>query len=133
MKITVQQYAKTLLELTDRKTEQAVSDVVKKFAEVLKKDGQIKNAGKIMEKFSEIYNAKHGIVEANVISSRELSRDKIQQVENFIKEKYSAKEVIVKNIVDEKIKGGIIIKVGDEVLDGSVGGQLKRLRKNLVS
>jgi len=133
MKITVQQYAKTLLELTDRKTEQAVSDVVKKFAEVLKKDGQIKNAGKIMEKFSEIYNAKHGIVEANVISSRELSRDKIQQVENFIKEKYSAKEVIVKNIVDEKIKGGIIIKVGDEVLDGSIGGQLKRLRKNLVS
>lgn len=133
MKITVQQYAKTLLELTDGKTEQAVSDVVKKFAEVLKKDGQIKNAGKIMEKFSEIYNAKHGIVEANVISSRELSRDKIQQVENFIKEKYSAKEVIVKNIVDEKIKGGIIIKVGDEVLDGSVGGQLKRLRKNLVS
>lgn len=131
MKITVQQYAKTLLELTDRKTEQAVSDVVKKFAEVLKKDGQIKNAGKIMEKFSEIYNAKHGIVEANVISSRELSRDKIQQVENFIKEKYSAKEVIVKNIVDEKIKGGIIIKVGDEVLDGSVSGQLKKLKKSL--
>jgi len=132
MKITAQQYAKTLLELTDGKTEQAVSDVVKKFAEVLKKDGQIKNAGKIMEKFSEIYNAKHGIVKANVISSRELSRDKIQQVENFIKEKYSAEEVIVKNIVDEKIKGGIIIKVGDEVLDGSVGGQLKRLKKELV-
>lgn len=133
MKITAQQYAKTLLELTDGKTEQAVSGVVKKFVEILKKDGQIKNAGKIMEKFSEIYNAKHGIVEANVISSRELSRDKIQQVENFIKEKYSAKEVIVKNIVDEKIKGGIIIKVGDEVLDASINGQLKRLEKQLAN
>ena len=133
MKVSAAQYAKTLLEITENKTEKEISPIILRFAEVLKKDGQIKNAGKIMEKFSEIYNAKHGIVEANVISSRELSRDKIQQVENFIKEKYSAKEVIVKNIVDEKIKGGIIIKVGDEVLDGSVGGQLKRLRKNLVS
>ena len=133
MKITAQQYAKTLLELTDGKTEQAVSDVVKKFVEVLKKDGQIKNAGKIMEKFSEIYNAKHGIVEANVISSRELSRDKIDQVENFVKEKYSAREVIAKNIIDEKIKGGIIIKVGDEVLDASINGQLKRLEKQLAN
>jgi len=133
MKITAQQYAKTLLELTDGKTEQAVSDVVKKFAEVLKKDGQIKNAGKIMEKFSEIYNAKHGIVEAEVATRKTLERQNVDRIEKFIKEKYSAKEVIVKNIVDEKIKGGIIIKVGDEVLDGSVGGQLKRLRKNLVS
>ncbi len=132
MKVTAQQYAKTLLELTDGKTEQTVSDVVKKFAEVLKKDGQIKNAGKIIEKFSEVYNAKHEIVEADVTSSRELSRDKINQIENFVKDKYSAKEVIVKNIIDEKIKGGIIIKVGDEVLDGSVSAQLKRLEKELV-
>lgn len=132
MKITAQQYAKTLLELTDGKTEQTVSDVVKKFAEVLKKDGQIKNAGKIIEKFSEVYNAKHEIVEADVTSSRELSRDKINQIENFVKDKYSAKEVIVKKIIDEKIKGGIIIKVGDEVLDSSIKSQLNRLKRELV-
>ena len=131
MKASIQQYAKTLLELTDGKTEQAVSDVVKKFAEVLKKDGQIKNAGKIIEKFSEVYNAKHGIVEAEVVTRQTPERQNVDRIEKFIKEKYAAKEVMIKNIIDENIKGGIIIKVGDEVLDGSVIGQLKKLEKSL--
>ena len=132
MKISTQQYAKTLLELTENKTEKEISGIVLRFAEVLQKDGQIKNTAKIIEKFSEVFNAKHGIVEASVTSSRELSSDKVYQVEKFIKEKYLAKKVIVKNIVDEKIKGGIIIKVGDEVLDGSVSAQLKKLERELV-
>ena len=44
----------------------------------------------------------------------------------------SDKEIITNNIIDKNIKGGIIIKVGDEVLDGSVSAQLKRLEKELV-
>ena len=132
MKISANQYAKTLLELTDGKTNQEVSAVALRFIEILQKGKQMKNAPKIIEKFSEVFNAKHGIVEASVTSSRELSSDKVYQVEKFIKEKYLAKKVIVKNIVDEKIKGGIIIKVGDEVLDGSVSAQLKKLERELV-
>lgn len=131
MKISAQQYAKTLLELTENKTEKEISGVVVRFTEVLKKNKQMKNAAKIIEKFSKLYNTKHGIVEASVTSSRELSSDQVHQVEKFIKEKYSAKEVFIKNIVDEKIKGGIILKVGDEVLDGSIANQLKRLEKSL--
>lgn len=132
MKATVAQYAKTLLDLTDKKSEQEIFDITKKFAEVLKKDSQIRNAKNIIEKFSELYNAKHGIVEASVISSRELSSDQVHQVESFIKEKYDAKEIVIENIVDKNIKGGIVIRVGDEVLDGSASAQLKRLKKELV-
>lgn len=133
MKVTINQYAQALLELTDQKSEQEISDIVKKFAEVLKNEGQLKNAGKIMEKFSELYNAKHGIIEAEVISARELSGEQVHQVEIFVKEKYDGNAVETKNIVDEKVKGGVVIKVGDEVLDGSVSGQLKRLKKSLSS
>lgn len=128
MKITPTQYAQTLLELTEKKSEQEVSDIVKSFAEKLKKDGQIGNAKKIMEKFSELYNIKHGIVEAEVVTSRKLESHQVHQVEGFVKEKYQAKEVVLNNTVDEKIKGGVIIKVGDEVLDGSISRQLRELK-----
>lgn len=133
MKVSIQQYAKTLLEITENKTEKEISNIIARFAEILKKDGQIKNTSKIIEKFSELYNTKHRIVEASVTSSHKLSSDQVHQVEIFIKEKYKAKEVIIKNIIDEKIKGGIIIKIGDEILDGSVASQLKKLKKELIS
>ena len=132
MKVTALQYAKTLLELTENKTEKEISAVVASFADVLKKDGQMKNAGKIMEKFSEIYNTKHGIVEAQVITKEKIADNEIKKVKNYIKEKYQAKEVILHNVIDEKIKGGIIIKVGDEILDASVKQKLNLLKNVLT-
>jgi len=132
MKITTKQYAQTLLDLTENKSEQEVSAIVQKFADQLKKDGQLKNAGKIMEKFSQLYNAAHGIVEAEVVSKSEMGENELRKIEEFIVKKYGGNKVEIRNIVDEKIKGGIVIKVGDEVIDGSVAGKLKKLEKELV-
>jgi F-type H+-transporting ATPase subunit delta len=131
MKATTQQYAKTLLELTENKTEKEISGIVVRFADILKKDGQMKNASKIIEKFSELYNAKNGIVEAQVITKSKIAESEIKKIKDYVKEKYGAKEIIINNVVDKKIKGGIIIKVGDEILDGSVANQLKRFKKEL--
>ena len=132
MKITTKQYAQTLLDLTENKSEQEVLAIVQKFAEILKNDGQLKNAGKIMEKFSELYNAKHGIVEAEVVTRSEMVDGELRKIEEFIKRKYDGNKVEIRNIVDGKIKGGVVIKVGDEVIDGSVSAQLKRLKRELV-
>lgn len=129
MKASIKQYAQTLLDLTDKKSEQEILHIVGKFAEKLKAGGQIRNAGKIIEKFTELYNTKHRIAEVTVVT-REKIKD-MEKVEKFVKEKYEAKEVIIRNIIDENIKGGIVIRVGDEVLDGSVANQLKRLKKIL--
>lgn len=119
--------------MTDGKSEQDVSGVVKNFAAQLKKDGQLKSAGKIMQKFSELYDRAHGIVAAEIQSREELPQDVLQKVEKFVKERYGAKEVELKIAVNEGVRGGIIVKVGDEVLDASVKAQLKRLKKQLAS
>lgn len=131
MKITTQQYAKTLLELTENKTEKEISGVVAHFIDVLKKNKQMKNASKIIEKFSRLYNIEHGIVEATVITRDKIADGEIKKIKNYVKEKYGAREIIINNIIDEKIKGGIIIKVRDEILDGSIANQLKKFKKAL--
>ena len=71
MKVSIKQYAQALFDLTNGKSEQDISIIVKNFADQLKKDGQLKNAGAIMEKFGRLYNETHGIVEA-AVSSREI-------------------------------------------------------------
>ena len=132
MKASVQQYAKTLLEITENKSEKEISGIAVRFIETLNKNGQFKESEKIIEKFSELYNAKHGIVEAEIITRYKIQDTRYKQIEDFLKAKYKAKEVVIKNVVDEKIKGGIIIKIGDEVLDGSIKFQLNRLEKALM-
>lgn len=132
MKVSVKQYSQTLFDLTDGKSEQDVLVIVKKFAEQLKNDGQLKNAERIMEKFGELYNAAHRIVLAEITTKEKLGKEMEEKIEKFVKEKYLAKEVVIENVVDEKIQGGIIIRVGDEVIDGSVANELKKL-KNILN
>jgi F-type H+-transporting ATPase subunit delta len=132
MKITANQYAKTLFEITADKTKQEIDAVVANFLKVLIKNRKIKLSAKIIERFSEIYNKENGIVEAKITTSRKLSSHQVIKLEEFIKEKYKSEKVEINNVVDEKIQGGIIIRVGDEVMDASVSRSLSELKKELA-
>ena len=131
MKVTVAQYAKTLHESVKDKSQKEISGIIAGFVKMLAKNNQIKNSGKIINKFGDIYNKENGIVEAEVVSREVLSNMLCNKIKSFVKEKYQAKTVVLKNIVDEKIKGGIVIKVGDELMDASVSKQLRDLKTKL--
>ena len=126
MKVSAKQYAIALYELLTDKNESEISGVVKKFVDYVKKAGDAKNIQDIMKQFVKIYNENNNIVTAQVITAHELGREQQDKVNKFIASHYGAKKVELENIIDKKIKGGIIVKVDDEVLDGSV---LSRLRK----
>ncbi|HRY82805.1 MAG TPA: ATP synthase F1 subunit delta [Candidatus Moranbacteria bacterium] len=132
MKITATQYAKTLYEMTEKKSQKEIDNVMENFVKVLAKNNQLKFKKNIIAKFEEIYDRENGIVTAQVVSREKLESGMIKKITDFLKSKYKAKEVVVENKIDENIKGGIIIKVGDEVLDGSVINQLNNLKKMLV-
>lgn len=131
MKATATQYAKALYEATNDKSQKEVDGILADFVKVLSKNNQIRLAGNVSKKFGEIYNRENRIVEAEVISWEKLNSQLVDNLNSFIKEKYKAKKVEINNIVSKDIKGGIIIKVGDEVMDGSVGRKLAELKKDL--
>ena len=131
MKLKEAQYAKTLYEVTKDKDQKEIDIVVSGFFKLLVKNGQFNLAKKIIAKFESFWNEKKGIIEVEVITRAEMGKENLVRVEEYIKGKYEAKEVLINNKVDEKINGGIIIKVEDEILDGSVANQLKMLKNNL--
>lgn len=131
MRITANQYAKSLYELTTEKSQQEINAVIANFIKLLQKSRKMKLADKIIAKFSEIYNKENSIIEAEVATARELESSQAHKVESFLKGKYQAKEVVINNKVDSNIKGGIIIKVGDEILDASIERNLLELKKEL--
>jgi F-type H+-transporting ATPase subunit delta len=133
MRITSTQYAKSLYEATEEKSHAEVDVLVSNFVKVLAKNGQMRLTREIMRKFETVSNMKNGIIVAEVKSREKLNSDVVDKLNSCIKEKYLAKEVVIKNIVDEKTQGGVIVKVGDEIMDASVRGQLKKMRNILVS
>lgn len=67
--------------------------------------------------------------EAEVVSALPLTDAEKETVKKDVLAKTGAEKVTFR--VDPSILGGIIIKVGDQVVDGSMAGQLESLRQSL--
>jgi F-type H+-transporting ATPase subunit delta len=132
MRVSAKQYAQTLYDLTDGKAKPEIEKLVADFVRNIYKNKKLKLAEKIIENFGKIYNEKNNIVEAEVVTAEKISALAEKKVKEYIEKKYGAKEVVLKNIIDKNIKGGIIVRVRDEIMDGSVKGKLEELRKILV-
>lgn len=133
MKITSTQYALSLYEVTKDKSFQEVDRIVFNLARILCKRSQLKTAPSIIRKFRDIYNRENKIIEAEIISREKLDDRLSHQIIDYIGKKYGVERVSLNNKIDEKIKGGIIIKVGDEIIDASITRKLKDLKSKLIS
>lgn len=86
----------------------------------------------IARHFETELNTRLGRVEAEVTSSRPLSEGERQAlVAQVIKT--TGKQVSAKYAIDATLLGGAIVRVGSTVYDGSVRGQLQKIRQELVS
>ncbi|MEN8192396.1 MAG: ATP synthase F1 subunit delta [Bacteroidota bacterium] len=85
----------------------------------------------ILRRFKELYNQKVGRVEAQVVSTVNLSNEQKQQLHESLEE-YTKKDVTSIYSTDEALIGGFIVKINDTILDASVRHQLKKLKKQLL-
>jgi len=132
MKITAKQFALSLYDAADGKTPVQVKAVIEKFVLLLAKKSQLAKAEKIIAEFLKIWNEKHGITEAKVLSAKKLSRETVKQLKDYIKKLSKANEVTMEEGVDENILGGVIIRYGDRILDGSLKTSLAELKNKMV-
>jgi F-type H+-transporting ATPase subunit delta len=73
-----------------------------------------------------------GRVRARVISAEPLAEPVLDRVRRSLEQR-TGKQVIVETAVDPELIGGVVARVGDLVLDGSVRTQLEDLRLKLLN
>jgi len=71
-----------------------------------------------------------GLAEAEVTSARELSTDERRQLESQM-ERLTGKKVRAKYATDGKLLGGAVVRLGSTIYDGSVRGQLQKMKERL--
>ncbi len=84
----------------------------------------------LAEVYQEYVDDDQNVSRGNIISATELSPELQSKVQSTL-EKITGKKVILATEVDPSIIGGIVAKVGDLVLDGSIKTQLAGLNESI--
>jgi F-type H+-transporting ATPase subunit delta len=132
MKISAQQYAKSLYDSVIDKNEKEVKAVLKNFVALLGRNRELNRADEIMAIFVESWNKAHGELSAELISARELGKVTRDMVVSYLQEKTGAKTVTLDETVDQKLIGGFVLKYDSKILDASLKTSLDEL-KNKIS
>jgi F-type H+-transporting ATPase subunit delta len=94
--------------------------------------GRMKFFGEIVEQFREDLNHQLGIADAEITTARDLSAAERAELERELA-RATGKKIKARYDENRAILGGVIARVGSTVFDGSVKGQLERIRRQLVS
>ena len=106
------------------------SRVMNSFLNLLFSKGRIKFIVSINEFFQKLADELKGVVRAKLVSAEALSPEATEKIREALS-KRTNKEVILEVEQDQNLIGGIVTKIGDLVLDGSIKTQLLNMRESL--
>jgi F-type H+-transporting ATPase subunit delta len=109
-----------------------ISREVRNFVAVLISNRRIHAYSEIAKNAVEQINERLGIAEAEIVSVRELGTEERRRLEDQVT-KVTGKRLRVRYALDPKLMGGVVVKVGSTIFDGSVRGQLQRIKEQLTS
>ncbi|WP_409303210.1 F0F1 ATP synthase subunit delta [Peribacillus sp. SCS-155] len=82
--------------------------------------------------FIELANEEKSVAEATIYTVRPLTESEQQAVSAAFAAKVGKRTLRIENIVDRSVLGGIKLRIGNRIFDGSVSGKLERLERELL-
>jgi F-type H+-transporting ATPase subunit delta len=110
---------------------EGLSRQVRNFVAVLIDHRRMHFFDAMVEQLGHELDARLGFAEAQVTSSRDLSEPEKRTLEAQV-EKLTGKKVRARYLRDASILGGAVVRVGSTIYDGSVLGQLERIREQIA-
>jgi F-type H+-transporting ATPase subunit delta len=88
--------------------------------------------GAVADEFIALVNDEKGIAQATVTSVRMLTEEESQALSSSFAAKVGKKSLKIENTVDSKLLGGLKVRIGNRIFDGSLQGKLERLERQLL-
>ncbi|HEX3099582.1 MAG TPA: ATP synthase F1 subunit delta [Patescibacteria group bacterium] len=131
MKFNHKQYAQALYEALHDTAPKDQDKVIQNFIEILKQKGDLAEYEKIIAVYEDYDREQRGITEVEVITAQgatKMNKSLIDDLNEIV-----GKDIEIKQKVDSNLIGGVVIRAGDTLIDGSVKNHLEQLRQNLES
>lgn len=117
-------------ELIEKIFSNKINNNLKNFLKILIEKGRITSLKAIELTFKQLLNDKHNIIEGTVLSAIPMEKIKVKELEEKLSKKYN-KNVTLENKVDESILGGVLVRLGNTQIDGSVKTRLNNIKDQL--
>ncbi len=107
-----------------------LSQVMASFLMLLFDKGRIGFLTSINDFYQKLADELKGIAQASLVSATELSSETVEKIRAALS-KRTGKDIVLEVTHDPGLIGGIVTRIGDLVLDGSVRTQLLNMRESL--
>jgi len=104
--------------------------MVKNFCFLLADKDRLAFLPDIQVYFNQLLDMAQGVVRGEMVTAIDLADELKQEVVEQL-EKQSGRKIILDYSVDPEILGGLVLKVGDKVLDASIRAQIEILKENI--
>lgn len=109
-----------------------VTDLVLRFLLVLNRKGRLGHLESIADAYDHLVHESFGRVEVDVFTPGELDAARLEALKQRIGVALD-KEPILYHYTDPALLGGLTLRIGDQLVDGSVAGRLRRMRQSLLA
>jgi F-type H+-transporting ATPase subunit delta len=110
----------------------SLSGPVRNLILLLVRRRRIEQLSRVAAEFRRLDDKRNGLTHATATSALPLGADEIRAITARLEELTGGK-IALETAVDPSLLGGVVVRVGDRLLDGSVRGRLERLRNQLAS
>ena len=107
-----------------------LSKVMASFLKLLFDKGRFSFLGVINEFYQKLADDLKGVARASLVSANELSSEAVEKIRKALSKK-TGKDIVLDIKTDPALIGGVVTKIGDLVLDGSIKTQLLNMRESL--
>jgi F0F1-type ATP synthase delta subunit len=125
MKISSRKLALTLVEYCEGKSDEEMKGVVKDFITFLAGHNLLTQWREIEQNIHIAWKEVYGVSNVTILSAHELTDSARKALQE------SVKGAEVKELVNEKLIGGSVLRIDDTRIDGTVAGTLQRLKMEL--
>lgn len=100
------------------------------FMKILADKDRLNLLANMEEAFKALLNDKNNILEGVAITAVPMNEGEVNELQAKLSAKYN-KTVVLQNEVDESILGGVLVRLGNEEIDGTVKNRLDKMKEQL--
>lgn len=110
----------------------ALNEKSRSFVQVLAENRRLKLLPQIYQQFEVLKANREKTVEVSVVSASEISTEQQEKLASALSSKLE-RQVNMQVSIDDSLIGGVVVRAGDTVIDGSIRGRLAKLAEVLNS